>query len=191
MRFLTTSLLLLALGGCVAAEQGVDMVRLRRASVAALENGGDADRLAAAKREASLGISRIARPVLSGATAVQPDDLSGFVTPEGLVSSAQLDDLEIRRGSLAGPRESIHALPPGATARFSVGFRARQSALVLVTSMDAPLRLEVKGTGSPTCIDTVRRGVAFCRMRPQKEANFDIFVTNPTAKRARFSLLNN
>lgn len=186
-------LLALSLGACTGSNGAIDMAGLRRASVASLESGTGGEQMEMARREAMLGIRRVVRDYHSGDSAIEPDDLTAYVTPENLAGSGDLDTLDLRRGALDGPSESFHALAPLGTARFQIAFRGHQSALVMVTSLEAPLELKLldKATGKTRCVDTVRRGVALCRLRPQANTVYDVVVVNPNNRRIRFSLLNN
>lgn len=173
--------------------ESVDMAGLRRASVASLSSGDRQERLDLARREASLGIRRVVRPDRAGDLAIEPADLGSYVTPENLAGADDVDKLDLQRGALDGPSESFHAIAPLGKTSFSIRFRSKQTALVMVTSLEAPLQLKLvdPGLGKTVCTDKVVRGVALCRLRPGANTAYDVIVSNPSNRRVRFSLLNN
>lgn len=178
--------------GCSTNNTNVKIDEVRRSSIAAMISGSADNRKNSSEIESLIGINHVVREPVIGNDDFHPSDVAEIITPKNILGAGIEGEVDTLRGSVSGPSESFHALPPRQNAVFHIAFRREQSALVMISSTAGKMTLRVTDPISGSrCRDSIRRGVAICRMVTNKTTKLAIQVSNENEKRVVYSLLVN
>lgn len=191
-RLYTIAIILLLLASCAHEKKSLtDITEVRRLSYQALVSNDIIKKRNAANIESLIGIKRIIRKPVSGEDVLLVTDIKETIIIENLVKKNEVGQY-LQRGASNGPNESIHAIGPGENIGFDIPFRGNESGLIMISTISVNLELSVVDTKNQlNCKDKITNGVAFCRLLPIEDANFNIQISNLNNDRAVFTLLSN
>lgn len=191
-RLYIIAIILLLLASCAHEKKSLtDITEVRRFSYQALLSDDIVKKRNAANLESQIGIKRSIRRPISGEDILRASDVKETIIIENLVSENEVEEF-LQRGANNGPSESIHAVGPNKKMVFVIPFRGNESGLIMISAVSAKLKLSVADNKNQlNCEDKITNGVAFCRLLPIEDTNFNIQIVNLNNKRAAFTLLTN